>query len=82
MTAGTAGELVATGATVEGIDHSTGVLTLRAADGEQLELKPPQARLTGLQAGDRVQVTIQQVPGPPGRSPPGSVEPPSSAPTR
>jgi hypothetical protein len=41
MTAGTAGEIVATGATVEGIDHSTGVLTLRAADGEQLELKQP-----------------------------------------
>jgi hypothetical protein len=54
MPAGTAGEIVATGATVEGIDLSTGMLTLRAADGEQLELKLPQAQLAGLQAGDRV----------------------------
>jgi hypothetical protein len=82
MTAGTAGDIVATVAMVEGIEQSTGRLTLRAADGERLELKVPKARLAGLQEGDRVQVTIQKVPGPPGRSPPGSVEPPQSGQTR
>jgi hypothetical protein len=79
---GRAGEIVATGATVEGFDHSSGRLTLRAATGEWLELKVPKVRLAGLQAGDRVQVTIQKVPGPPGRSPPGRVEPPPLEQTR
>jgi hypothetical protein len=79
MTAGTAGELLAT---VEGIDHSTGMLSLRATDGHRMELMVPEELLAGLQAGDHVQVTIHKIPGTLERSPSGSGERPPSEPTR
>jgi hypothetical protein len=62
--------------TVEGIDQSKGVLKLRGANGDRMELTVPKGALASLHEGDQVHVAIQKAPGAPGRSPPGGTERP------
>jgi len=42
--------------TVQSVDTREGTLTLKSEDGKTVELKAPAALLTGLQAGDAVEV--------------------------
>jgi hypothetical protein len=63
-------------ATVEGVDQSKGMLKLRSAEGDHMELKVPKGLLASLHAGDRVQVAIQKVPSTPERSPLSGTEQP------
>jgi hypothetical protein len=62
--------------TVEGIDQSKGMLKLRGANGDRLELTVPKGVLASLHEGDRVHVAIQKAPGAPERSPSGGTERP------
>ena len=61
-------------ATVEGVDQSKGLLKLRGAEGDRMELKAPKNLLASLHEGDRVQVSIQKTPGTPERSPSSGAE--------
>jgi Cu/Ag efflux protein CusF len=47
-------------ARVEKVDAATGLLRLRATDGETVELAAPKALLEHLQIGDRVEVVIRR----------------------
>jgi Cu/Ag efflux protein CusF len=47
-------------ATVEDIDQQQRMLTLRPDQGESIELTVPEAMLSGLQAGDSVEVSIRK----------------------
>lgn len=60
--------------TVEGIDQSKGMLKLRGANGDRMELTVPKGLLASLQQGDRVHVAIQKAPGTPERTPPSGTE--------
>lgn len=61
-------------ATVEGVDQSKGLLKLRGAEGDRMELKAPKTLLASLHEGDRVQVSIQKTPSTPERSPSSGTE--------
>ncbi len=61
-------------ATVEGVDQSKGLLKLRGADGDRMELKASKNLLASLHAGDRVQVSIQKALSTPERSPSSGTE--------
>ena len=61
-------------ATVESVDQSKGLLKLRGAEGDRMELKAPKNLLASLHEGDRVQVSIQKAPGAPERSPSSGAE--------
>jgi hypothetical protein len=62
--------------TVEGVDQSKGMLKLRGANGDRMELTVPKGLLASLHEGDRVHVAIQKASGAPGRSPSGGTERP------
>jgi hypothetical protein len=60
--------------TVEGIDQSKGMLKLRGANGDRMELTVPKGLLASLHEGDRVHVAIQKAPGAPERAPTSGAE--------
>src|SRR5918999_763885 len=60
--------------TVEGVDQSKGMLKLRGANGDRMELTVPKGMLASLHEGDRVHVAIQKAPGTPERTPPSGTE--------
>jgi hypothetical protein len=60
--------------TVEGIDPSKGLLKLRGANGDRMELTVSKGLLASLHEGDRVQVAIQKAPGTIERAPSSGTE--------
>jgi hypothetical protein len=47
-------------ATVAEVDKQQGMITLRSSDGNMVELQVPEAMLSDLQSGDRVEVSIRK----------------------
>jgi Cu/Ag efflux protein CusF len=47
-------------ATVTEVDQQEGMVTLRSSNGKTVELQVPEAMLSDLQSGDRVEVSIRK----------------------
>jgi len=47
-------------ATVTEVDRQQGMITLRSSNGKTVELQVPEAMLSDLQSGDRVEVSIRK----------------------
>lgn len=55
-------------ATVDEVDQQEGMITLRTSNGKTVELQVPDAMLSDLQSGDRVEVSIRKADMQPGMS--------------